>query len=174
MDPSKSPADESGPSRPDLLEGILQRAADRLGDLRPAVMARFYGRFPAARAIFETESAGHREKLEGDMVEQTLYCLMTWVERPTEIRIVLQSTVPHHEAALHVPESLFGGFVDAVVETIASTIPDEAAREQALLASIQAGLHQATAEAAVPFGRGENVDAGPSLAASANGIGGAH
>jgi hypothetical protein len=159
MEPNQSP------SGPELLDTLLQRAADRLGDLRPHVMKRFYGRFPHALDIFETESAGNREKLEGDMVEQTLYCLMTWVERPTEIRIVLQSTVPHHEAALHVPEALFGGFVDAVVETIADTIPAEARAERDLLASLQAGLHQATFDAAAMFGRGASA----SLAAPARG-----
>lgn len=158
MDPRATPAE--------LLDTLLQRAADQLGDLRPHVMARFYGRFPEAFAIFETESAGHRERLEGDMVEQTLYCLMTWVVRPTEIRIVLQSTVPHHDAALHVPETLFTGFVDAVVETIAGTIPAGATAERECLASVQAGLRQATFDAAALFGRGTlAVSAAPAGAA---------
>ena len=122
------------------LDSLLGRSADVLGDLRPHVMDRFYRRFPEALAIFETESAGHREKLEGDMVEQTLWCLMTWVERPIEIRIVLQTTVPHHAAALHVPEPLFSGFIDAVMETIGDTIPDDAPHERALLDSIHRGL----------------------------------
>ena len=83
------------------------------------------------------------------MVEQTLYCLMTWVERPAEIRIVLQSTVPHHESALHVSDRLFAGFLDAVVDTIAGTIPADAGQEQALLASIRAALQAETAGAAL-------------------------
>jgi hypothetical protein len=171
MDLHQSPAGQGGSSVPGLLDTILQRAADQLGDLRPHVMTRFYDRFPQARTIFETESAGHREKLEGDMVEQTLYCLMTWVERPTEVRIVLQSTVPHHEAALHVPEALFGGFLDAVIDTIACTIPDESAGECDHLASIRADLRQATSDAAALFGRGDSMEA--ALAAPVERIGGA-
>jgi hypothetical protein len=154
-------AQAHGLSRSDLLDAILQRAADRLGDLRPGVMARFYPRFPEARALFETESAGHREKLEGEMVEQTLYCLMTWVERPAEVRIVLQSTVPHHEAALHVSDRLFAGFLDAVVETIGATIPAEATDEQALLAAIHAALHHETLGAAAIMGHGFPPPPGP-------------
>jgi hypothetical protein len=128
------------PEQVAMLDALLGRAADRLGDLRPHVMARFYGRFPASRATFETESAGNREALEGQMVAQTLWCLMTWVERPIEIRIVLQGTVPHHAAALNVPEPLFSGFIDAVMETIAETIPADAPEERALLASIHRAL----------------------------------
>lgn len=149
MEQRQTRTDQPGLSGPELLDTILQRAADRLGDLRPGVMALFYQRFPEAQAIFETESAGHREKLEGEMVEQTLYCLMTWVERPAEIRIVLQSTVPHHESALHVSDRLFAGFLDAVVDTIAGTIPADAGQEQALLASIRAALQAETAGAAL-------------------------
>jgi hypothetical protein len=149
--PDSRPA-AAAPPAADLLDRILQRAADRLGDLRPDVMARFYARFPEAPALFETESAGHREVLEGQMVEQTLYCLMTWVERPVEVRIVLQSTVPHHEAALHASDRLFTGFLDAVVETIAGTIPAEAGAERDLLAAIHAALRRETSGAASPSG----------------------
>lgn len=131
---------EAEPDRAAVLESLLVRAAERLGDLRPHVMARFYQRFPKAPAVFETESAGHRETLEGQMVAQTLWCLMTWVERPIEVRIVLQTTVPHHAAALQVPAPLFAGFIDAVMETIAATIPGDAPHELALLAAIQQGL----------------------------------
>ena len=105
------------------MDALLGRAAELLGDLRQPVMNRFYRRFPEALAVFETKSAGHRETLEGQMVAQTLWCLMTWVERPIEIRIVLHTTVPHHAAALQVPAPLFAGFIDAVVETIGGTIP---------------------------------------------------
>ena len=141
-----------GPEEAGLLDQTLQRAADRLGDLRADVMARFYRRHPEAVAIFETESAGHREKLEGEMVAQTLYCLVTWVERPSEVRIVLQTTVPHHEAALHVPDAMFGAFLDAVLETIANTIPAEAELERALLASVHASLRAEVAHAGASFG----------------------
>jgi hypothetical protein len=131
---------EAETDRAAVLESLLLRAAERLGDLRPHVMAHFYRRFPEALAVFETESAGHRETLEGQMVAQTLWCLMTWVERPIEVRIVLQTTVPHHAAALQVPAPLFAGFIDAVVETIGETIAAEAAEERALLDSIHHGL----------------------------------
>jgi hypothetical protein len=151
------PGEESLSPDAAMLEGILSRAADLLGDLRPAVMARYYRDFPETRTLFEEQSAGHREKLEGEMVEQTLYCLMTWVERPAEVRIVLRSTVPHHEAALKVPEAPFRGFVDAVVEVLLGTVPLELHEEQAFLESLRNALHRETAEATRLFGQGPSA-----------------
>lgn len=57
-------------------------------------MARYYRDFLETRTLFEEQSARHREKLDGVMAEQTLCYLMTWVERPAEVRIVLRGPDP--------------------------------------------------------------------------------
>jgi hypothetical protein len=141
------PADLMGIGAIPMLDRILSRAVDRLGDLRPAVMTRFYGKYPETRALFSEQSAGHPQRLEGEMVEQTLYCLMTWVERPAEVAIVFRSTVPHHEAALNVSPGLFLGFVDAVVHVLLTTSPPRHPEERALLESLRAALRRETTEA---------------------------
>jgi hypothetical protein len=134
----------------ELLDRILIRAAEQLGDLHEPVMQAYYARFPEAVEMFEVESAGHRHKLEGEMIASVLYCIMAWIDRPIEIEIIFASTVPHHGAALHVPVACFSGFIDAVIDQIASTAPPEGA-EAGLLAEIRTGLHRTTDMAARPY-----------------------
>lgn len=112
-----------------LLDTSLERAAEQLGDITPDVMARFYARFPRARERFETLYLGEREKLEGEMVEQTLYCLMEWYADRGEVEIILYSTIPHHVGYLKIEPRFFSGLIDAVCETIVSTIPVQATDE---------------------------------------------
>lgn len=131
-----------------LLDSILTRAAEQLGDLNAPVMRHYYRLFPEALALFEEQSLGHRRKLEDEMIGSVLYCIMTWVERPVEVSIVLSSTVPHHSIALNIPIACFAGFVDAVIAEIAATIPAGATDEAALLADIHHQLQQETATAA--------------------------
>lgn len=85
-----------------LLERGLERAAETLGDVTEPVIAAFYERFPEAQATFDRLSLGNRSRLEGEMVAQALYCLMTWFEYPDEVRGVLMTSVPHHKQTLEV------------------------------------------------------------------------
>jgi len=130
-----------------LLDQILLCAAEQLGDLHEPVMRAYYARFPEAVAMFEEESAGHRHNLEGEMIASVLHCVMTWVERPIEVEIIFATTVPHHGVALHVPVACFSGFIDVVIDQIATTVP-KTGPEASLLAEIRNGLHQATERAA--------------------------
>lgn len=66
----------------DLLNAILERGAEQLGDITPLVMERFYRRFPEARETFRTLGAAYGAQLEGEMIERTLHCLMNWLESP--------------------------------------------------------------------------------------------
>ncbi len=106
-----------------LVDSILDRAADALGDLTPQVMARYYAAMPQAMERFDFHQPVRREKLEGEMVEQVLYCLMRWHSDRSEIEIILATTVPHHLHALDIPLDLFTGMMDAVCEVVAETIP---------------------------------------------------
>lgn len=134
-----------------MLDSILVRAAEQLGDLHDAVMNRYYRQFPEALALFEEQSLGHRRRLEDEMIGSVLYCIMTWVERPVEVSIVLSSTVPHHGVALNIPLACFAGFTDAVLAEIAATIPADALAEAALLDDIRESLHRETTDAARPY-----------------------
>jgi len=64
-------------ARQALLERGLERAAEALGDVTEPVMAAFYAGFPEAEASFERLSLDNRARLEGEIVAQALYCLMT-------------------------------------------------------------------------------------------------
>lgn len=124
-----------------LLETGLARAAERLGDITPAVMRRFDGHFPTARGRFAALcSSTGPDRLEGEMVEQALYCLMRWLESPQEIEIILYGSVPHHAATLDVPPAMFAGLMEAVCDEIVATIPAGESHELELWQSLRADL----------------------------------
>lgn len=95
----------------DLLERGLERAAECLGDVTGPVMAAFYEQFPEAQATFDRLSPGNRARLEGEMVAQTIYCLMTWFKFPGEVEGVLMTSVPHHEQTLEVRPDWYEGLL---------------------------------------------------------------
>jgi len=120
-----------------LLNSSLERTAEKLGDITPNVMERFYARFQDARQCFEELYRGDRQKLEGEMIEQVLYCLMEWYDCPGEIEIVMVTTIPHHVECLHVHPEFFSGLIDAVCDTVVSTIPAEETGELGVWAELQ-------------------------------------
>ncbi|HET6538546.1 MAG TPA: hypothetical protein VFG34_10610 [Sphingopyxis sp.] len=122
------------------LEKSLMRAVDVIGDITPIVMARYYAEYPDAVASFERHGAGNRAQLEGLMIENAIYCLTQYIEQPSDIQILLSSSVPHHHFMLGVPTSRYQGLVDATIQTILDGIPPEAASERLVLAEIQDGL----------------------------------
>jgi len=130
-----------------LLETSLERAADRLGDITNPVMERYYAVHPGARESFREHGLGNTVKLEAEMVESVLYCLMSWLDRPEEVRILLDTTVPHHEETLHVDNNWFTGLIDAAVHVICETIPDTQQDEQELWKEIHQGVNSLIADA---------------------------
>ena len=130
-----------------LLERSLERAAETLGDITDPVIQQYYKNHPEARTSFETHGLGNTVKLEAEMVESVVYCIMNWFDRPEEIRIMFGSTVPHHEHTLNVSADWFGGLVDAAVSTITATIPETETDERTIWQDIQSGLNQVILEA---------------------------
>jgi hypothetical protein len=112
-----------------LRDTILTRAAEQLGDITPHVFVRYYASCPDALDGFVAHSCGRRQQLEGEMVQQALYCLMEWYEWPGEIEIILLTTIPHHIETLHVTYEHFARLIDTVCETITDTIPAQNANE---------------------------------------------
>ena len=123
-----------------LLDDSLTRAAEAIGDITPVVMARYYARYPEAAASFEHHGMGRTAALEGEMVENCLYCLMHCIERPTEIEILLDTSVPHHHFTLNVPLTWYQGLLDETIDVIAETIPADAADDPRLWAEIREKL----------------------------------
>ena len=115
-----------------LLNASLERAAEQLGDITPKVMERYYARLPEASTHFDYYGHDSHQRLEGDMVEQVLYCLMEWYSSPGEIEVLLGSTIPHHLETLKVEPKAFAELIDAVCSIIRDTIPTENTSECAV------------------------------------------
>jgi len=113
-------------TRQALLEGGLERAAEALGDVTEPVMAVFYERFPEAQAAFDRLSLGNRAQLEGEMVAQAVYCLMTWFEYPGEVQGVLMTSVPHHKQTLEVRPEWYEGLLSSTCAVLSADAPDGA------------------------------------------------
>jgi hypothetical protein len=111
------------------VEDILMRAAEQLGDVTQPAMDHFYGRYPEVKAAFDSHCVGNRPQLEGEMIENALYCLMYWFESPGEIEILLGGSVLHHNDTLGVSPEWYHELLDAVAAVIADTIPVENSEE---------------------------------------------
>ncbi|MFC3173394.1 hypothetical protein ACFOD9_03925 [Novosphingobium bradum] len=131
-----------------LMEAALERAAEVIGDLTGPVMERFYARFPEGREAFDRLGLGAVGALEGQMVEQSLFCLMRWLAEPTMIAIMLVSSLPHHQATLGVPVAWVSGMVEEAADLIIETIPADRAGERAVWQAIRAEVVKAIDEAA--------------------------
>ncbi len=130
-----------------LLETSLERAADKLGDITHPVMDRYYAVHPGARESFREHGLGNTVKLEAEMVESVVYCLINWYDRPEEIRIMFGSTVPHHKHALNVSNEWFAGLIDAAITIISDTVPATSGDELAVWAEIRTGFETLVEEA---------------------------
>ncbi len=108
----------------ELIEAGLTRVADTLGDISPQVMRAFYSRYPDAREMFERLSLGHPEEMEGEMVSQTLYCLMAVLEHPQSTGIMLREEVVQHKY-YEIPIEYFNGFIDSTVDVIVDALGDD-------------------------------------------------
>ena len=106
-----------------VLEEILYKAAEDLGDINPRVMEEFYLAYPAALPLFIEHGGMKKDRLENDMVESAVYCLMSWFENPAEIEIMFSHTVPHHEI-LNIPPEFFSGLLMTTMSVIEKTLTD--------------------------------------------------
>ena len=139
----------------DALHTSLERASEQLGDITPIVMSTLYARRADARARFEDLAAGNRAQLEGEMVEQVLYCLMEWFTSPGEIEILLLSTIPHHIDTLGVGPGLFNDLISIVCETVIATIPASAEDERRVWTELEGEL-LAISETGASYARSVN------------------
>lgn len=112
------------------IEARLERAAEQLGDLTAPVMAEYYRRFPEARASFAHHAPHGPERLEAEMVGNTLYYVMSWFQSPVEARIYFDTSVPHHRVALDVPPDWFRGMIDTLIDVVEAAVPAVDAAEQ--------------------------------------------
>ena len=137
------------PTKQQLVERSLERAADILGDITAPLIAQYYAAHPAAAYSFAHHGLGRRDLLEAEMVGNVLYCLMTWFERPEEIRIIFYDSVPHHADTLKGEADSYRGMLDTGIALIEDTLPTDAADERAAWAEMRDGIAAAIARAQV-------------------------
>jgi len=107
----------------DIVNAILERAAEQVGDITGPVLERFYQECPEAHQLFKLLFPLDPCRLEAEMVEQSLYCIMHWYTSPDEIEIILLESVPHHAQTLNISATVFKSLLHATTEVIRSTIP---------------------------------------------------
>ncbi len=129
-----------------LIEATLTRTAEQLGDITPRVIERLYRQFPAMEASFAHHGLGKQAQLEGDMVQNALYCLMDWHADPGSIEVMLFNSVPHHHYTLQVPPQWYAGLLEVTAEVIGETIPAAAEDERNAWQSLTAELLQVLEE----------------------------
>ncbi len=100
------------------IDQLFSELADDMGDIVPPVMERFYEACPEGKALFADHAGADLQQLEGSMVEQALFCLLSWYEAPDEIEIVLKYSLPHHVHTLNVPYTVFRTFFLALFEEV--------------------------------------------------------
>ncbi len=131
-----------------VLERGLERAADVVGDITGPVMARFYASHPEALEAFERHGLGDRDLLEARMVENCLYFMMNWYDRPREVLGLIEDSVPHHTHTLEVGGDWYGGMLAAALGVVMDTIPSDEAEEQQVWTEMRSRLLGEIANAA--------------------------
>ena len=124
-----------------LLESIFADVAEQLGDITRPVMARTYELCPEAREAFEVNCLGGISSLEANMVEQTLYCVMDWIENQDNSKITLLHTLPHHTDTLNVPLKSFYSMFEALFGVVENSVLNTDKKKQELWQEIKSEIH---------------------------------
>lgn len=115
-----------------LMEQILEYAAENIGDVIPITIEQYYQRHPEGEAAFRQHGFDRHINVAQDMVDSVLYCLMSWIERPREIKSIISDTVPHHRS-LKIPDELLESLLDVTSDILHSGLPSDAEQERRLL-----------------------------------------
>lgn len=115
----------------DLTETCLEYAAEEVGDITPKVIELLYQRQPEASQTFLRHVPGTTLKaLQGSMVEETLYCFMTYPTNPLEIELILESTISNHIETLNIAAPLMQAMFQALHDAVLSSVPETAMPER--------------------------------------------
>lgn len=140
-------SDMSREARLALLEQVLERAAENVGDITTPTLERLYEVCPESKDAFERLALGDRPHLEGRMVENCLYFMMEWYGRPGEVTGIIEDTVPHHRHTLEIPPEWYWAMLDAALSVVSETIPDDATDERMVWDDMHTALRAEIAEA---------------------------
>jgi hypothetical protein len=95
-----------------LFEALLEEVAEQAGDITPEVLSVFYQAHPEAVGLFA------EKRLEEMMVSQALHCVLVWLSRPMEIKILLRETIAHHNEVFAVSALWFTGLFESLMATL--------------------------------------------------------
>lgn len=127
-------------TRAELAERSLTRLAEQRGDVTAPILETYYTHHPDARASFEHHGLGQTAELEGRMVAESLFLLLTWVEDPATARIDHGTAIVHHNDTLHVTPHWYLGMVDASLEVLLESVPPDCTDELALWHEVRASF----------------------------------
>ena len=113
-----------------LAQKSFERLAEVCGDITAPVLEAYYREHPGARQSFVDHGLGETAKLEGRMVAESLFLLLTWTENQSAARIDHGSAIVHHNDTMRIPPHWYLGMVDAVLEVLLGTLPAEADDER--------------------------------------------
>lgn len=99
------------------IEASLELAAQRGGDLAPAVYARLFERQPDMRALFWRDANG---AIKGEMLAKVFEAILDFVGPRSYAHNLIETEVVTHEG-YDVPRAVFATFFGVVCEVVAET-----------------------------------------------------
>lgn len=104
-----------------LIEGSLELAAERCGDLTPLVYGRLFCEQPAIAPLFCMDSNG---QVRGEMLSQAIRTILDFVGPRTYAAPLIQSEAMNHEGYGVTPE-VFGSFFGVLANTLRELLDED-------------------------------------------------
>ena len=99
------------------IEASLELAAERGGDLAPAVYARLFARQPEMRALFWRDG---NDAIKGEMLAKVFEAILDFIGRRSYAHHLIETEVVTHEG-YDVPRSVFATFFGIVADVVRET-----------------------------------------------------
>jgi hemoglobin-like flavoprotein len=103
------------------IEASLELAAERGGDLAPAVYARLFERQPEMRALFWRDANG---AIKGEMLAKVFEAILDFIGPRSYAHNLIETEVITHEG-YDVPRGVFATFFGIVAEVVAQACADD-------------------------------------------------
>lgn len=123
--------------RTNLAQRGLERLVEQRGDVTQDVLARYYRAMPDARESFVYHGLSDVAGLEARMVAETFFLLLRWVEERSSAQIDQATTIVHHNDTLEIGPRWYMGLVDAALQVLHETLPEDAHDERDLWSGVR-------------------------------------
>ena len=129
-----------------LLDAIVERAAEQLGDVHPQILAYFFAQHPEAKQVFTHHGGAHQTSMQHAMVDWGLYCLFCWLEHTPEAKNVLTDAARQHKSK-HIDLEITHALMTSIFFIIGQSICDESSAERQLWNRLEAEIIQCLIQA---------------------------